>query len=267
MGGFTQRQWVPTKRRGPIAAESSSPGPAFIALPSLIGTTRLPISKLNRAPAFSFGNRHSEKYDTTGPGPSKYDVTGLSAKGKATAPALSIHCRNKEKSSFTTPAPGDYMPENSEKKLDSSPKYSIGLRPSIGKHGNTPGPNLYTIPSTIGRCKEGNKRAAPSYTITGRYKDVTDERVKNPNPTKYSPKDNFVKQRAPAFTMSKRYELPKDISRKPGPGDYAPENVYLNKPYYPDFSFGIRHSNHRAIFPFHPVPESVECCDGLSFSA
>lgn len=37
MGGFTQRAWTPTKRRGPIAAEYQSPGPACVALPSSIG--------------------------------------------------------------------------------------------------------------------------------------------------------------------------------------------------------------------------------------
>lgn len=37
MGGMTQRPWTPTKRRGPIAAEYSSPGPACVTLPPLIG--------------------------------------------------------------------------------------------------------------------------------------------------------------------------------------------------------------------------------------
>jgi hypothetical protein len=37
MGGFTQRPWTPTKRRGPIAAEYNSPGPACVSLPSYIG--------------------------------------------------------------------------------------------------------------------------------------------------------------------------------------------------------------------------------------
>lgn len=37
VGGFEQRPWTPTKRRGPIAAEHSSPGPALVQLPSLFG--------------------------------------------------------------------------------------------------------------------------------------------------------------------------------------------------------------------------------------
>lgn len=37
MGGLKQSQWTPTKRRGPIAAEFSGPGPAAVALPTLVG--------------------------------------------------------------------------------------------------------------------------------------------------------------------------------------------------------------------------------------
>ncbi|XP_033217788.1 outer dense fiber protein 3B-like isoform X1 [Belonocnema kinseyi] len=56
MGGLTQRPWTPTKRRGPIAAEFNSPGPACVTLPPLLGKT-VPDSKRGRAPAFSFGSR------------------------------------------------------------------------------------------------------------------------------------------------------------------------------------------------------------------
>lgn len=34
---MTQRPWTPTKKRGPIAAEYNSPGPACVTLPPLIG--------------------------------------------------------------------------------------------------------------------------------------------------------------------------------------------------------------------------------------
>lgn len=35
--GFEQRAWTPTKRRGPIAAELKTPGPACVDLPPLLG--------------------------------------------------------------------------------------------------------------------------------------------------------------------------------------------------------------------------------------
>lgn len=36
-GGFEQRPWTPTVRRGPIAAESSTPAPNAVDLPPLLG--------------------------------------------------------------------------------------------------------------------------------------------------------------------------------------------------------------------------------------
>lgn len=35
--GFQQNPWTPTPRRGPIAAELKSPGPALVDLPPLLG--------------------------------------------------------------------------------------------------------------------------------------------------------------------------------------------------------------------------------------
>lgn len=45
MGGFEQRPWTPTKRRGPIAAEMQSPGPACVQLPQLLGKRHLNLFK------------------------------------------------------------------------------------------------------------------------------------------------------------------------------------------------------------------------------
>lgn len=46
MGGFEQRPWTPTKRRGPIAAELSSPGPACVQLPQLLGKVNVEVTIL-----------------------------------------------------------------------------------------------------------------------------------------------------------------------------------------------------------------------------
>lgn len=37
VAGFEQRPWTPTIRRGQIGAETTTPGPAAVALPSLLG--------------------------------------------------------------------------------------------------------------------------------------------------------------------------------------------------------------------------------------
>lgn len=64
--------------------------------------------------------------------------------GKDAAPASSLHGRAKSAKQEATPAPGDYNPEKSEKIiLDSSPKYSFGMKTHTEKISSTPGE--YTI--------------------------------------------------------------------------------------------------------------------------
>ncbi|XP_057335913.1 outer dense fiber protein 3-like [Microplitis mediator] len=241
MGGLTQRQWSPTKRRGPISAEFRSPGPACVSLPSLIGKT-VPDSKRGRAPAFSFGSRYSLKNESPGPGPGQYNVSGLSAKGKNKAPALSLHGYTKIDKIECTPAPGDYDPEKAEIFIqDSSPKYSFGVKAHIEKINSTPAPNVYIIPSAFGATKEGNKKAAPAYSIASRQKVFTDDRILVPGPGTYEAIDpDIVRSKSAAYSMSGRYQLPTDQSKIPAPGVYCPEKVLLN--FQPAHTFGIKHS-------------------------
>ncbi|KAJ9585227.1 hypothetical protein L9F63_002990, partial [Diploptera punctata] len=364
MGGIQQQPWTPTKRRGPIAAEYSSPGPACVTLPNLIGSN-VPDSKRGRAPAFSFGSRHGNKNDSPGPGPGQYNVTGLSAKGKDSPPAATLHSRPKDPRADMTPAPGDYNPEKSEKVvLDNSPKYTfwtentggeaqsdtrkksiraviIGtddfdhvfgirgeeefdrvyqriqleeqenrhkitevqllmvlLRPRKffvlikemfsfklkyvflgtiqGKHSpfydnlnprlpvlyekTVPqyryqqevnkkerkslllaAPNVYNIPTVLGQTKEGNKKQAPAFTISGRQKDQVDDRILTPGPGTYNDaKAENYKVKAPAYSISSRYQMPSDSTQKPGPGAHSPEKARLDN--IQSHSFGIKHS-------------------------
>nr|CAH7733106.1 unnamed protein product [Callosobruchus chinensis] len=273
MGGMTQRPWTPTKRRGPIAAEFSGPGPACVSLRSYIGT-RTSESKSGRAPAFSFGARHNGKQESIGPGPGQYNVTGLSAKGKDTAPAVSLHGRPKEPKQDSLPAPGDYNPDKAEKVIhENSPKYTFGLKTNVGKPvdtpapnaykpftrcgshrysfgrrtpthrpSNTPAPNVYNIPSAVG------DRSAPAYTISGRTKEPIDERVKNPAPGQYNNVNpESYKTHSPAYTISGRINIPKD-DNIPGPGVYSPEKVHTHLKNAPSHSFGIRHSPYLGTF-------------------
>ncbi|XP_068083198.1 ciliary microtubule associated protein 1A isoform X1 [Anabrus simplex] len=250
MGGIQQQPWTPTKRRGPIQAEYQSPGPACVALPNLIGVT-VPDSKRNRAPAFSFGSRHGAKNDSPGPGPGQYNVTGLSAKGKDSPPAATLHGRPKDAKHYTTPAPGDYNPEKSEKMVhDNSPKYTFGLKTQLDKPSTTPAPNVYNIPTAIGATKEGNKKQAPAFTISGRQKEQLDDRVLTPGPGTYNDaKPDNYKSKSPAYSISSRFQLPSDSTMKPGPGAHSPEKVRLDN--IPSHTFGIRHSPHIGVLKGH----------------
>ncbi|XP_063237800.1 ciliary microtubule associated protein 1A-like isoform X2 [Bacillus rossius redtenbacheri] len=238
MGGITQQPWTPTKRRGPIAAEYSSPGPACVTLPSLLGGAIVPDSKRGRAPAFSFGSRHSNKNDSPGPGP-KYNITGLSSKGKDNPQASTLHGRPKDHHVDATPAPGDYSPEKLV--LDHSPKYTFGLKTQLDKPSTTPAPNVYNIPSVLGHSKEGNMKAAPAFTISGRQKEHPDDRVLTPGPGTYdNAKPENYKSRSPAYSISSRYQLPSDSTQKPGPGAHYPEKARMDG--ITSHSFGIKHS-------------------------
>lgn len=89
---------------------------------------------------------------------------------------------------------------------------------------------MYNIPSVLGATKEGNKKTAPSFTISGRQKEPMDERIKNPGPGTYNNinADNYNnKNHSPAYSISVRYTLPSDHSQKPGPGVYSPEKVCI----------------------------------------
>lgn len=51
----------------------------------IVGYKKVVISSKPTAASFSFGQRHKHvaRFDTDGPGPSAYDITGLSIKGTA----------------------------------------------------------------------------------------------------------------------------------------------------------------------------------------
>lgn len=57
-----------------------------------------------------------------------------------------------------------------------------------------------------------------------------DERVKNPGPGSYNnvhPDVYNNKHHYPAYSISVRYNLPSDDTKKPGPGVYSPEKVTM----------------------------------------
>lgn len=60
--------------------------------------------------------------------------------GKDAAQASSLHGRTKSTKQEVTPAPGDYNPEKAGKIImDSSPKYSFGIKTQTEKISCTPG--------------------------------------------------------------------------------------------------------------------------------
>nr|QPM92669.1 outer dense fiber protein 3 [Procambarus clarkii] len=229
MGGQTNGTWTPTKRRGPIAAEFSSPGPASIALRSSIGAGG---ATKNRPPAFTMGSRHEPKLDKAGPGPGQYNVTGLSNKGKDEPVAASMHIKPKDPRMYITPAPCDYSPDKAEAKvLEASPSFSFGVKTEDGRPSDAPAPNSYNIPSLLGSTKEGSKHSAPSFTMSAR--PLPDEdKMKVPGPGSYndSTVDKYKTVKSPSFSMGQRTTIPSDHTMKPGPGAHCPEKYVPSGP-------------------------------------
>lgn len=230
MGGQTNGTWTPTKRRGPIAAEFSSPGPAAISLRSAIGSGGVTKS---RPPAFTMGSRHEAKLDKAGPGPGQYNVTGLSNKaGKDEPVAASMHIKPKDPKMYITPAPCDYSPDKAETKVnESSPSFSFGVKVENGRPSDAPAPNSYNIPSLLGSTKEGSKNSAPSFTMSARARPDEDK-MKVPGPGSYDDAtvDKYKTIKSPSFSMGQRTVIPSDSTMKPGPGAHCPEKYQDSGP-------------------------------------
>lgn len=230
MGGQTNGTWTPTKRRGPIAAEFSSPGPAAIALKSSIGSGG---ATKNRPPAFTMASRHEPKNEKVGPGPGQYNVTGLSNKaGKDEPAAASMHIKPKDPKPYVTPAPCDYSPEKAERKVnEASPSFSFGVKADAGKPFEAPAPNSYNIPSLLGHTKEGAKHSAPSFTMAARPKD-SEDKMRVPGPGSYDDAtvDKYKTMKSPCFSMGQRTTIPSDHTMKPGPGAHCPEKYNPSGP-------------------------------------
>ncbi|GFR22233.1 outer dense fiber protein 3-B [Trichonephila clavata] len=85
---------------------------------------------------------------------------------------------------------------------------------------------------------------------------------KNPGPGSYNvTESDKLKQKAPAYTISQKTNLPTDKSKKPGPGAHSPEKVVMQ--HSPSFSFGIKHSpfshQYQKGATARNTEESVEC--------
>lgn len=82
------------------------------------------------------------------------------------------------------------------------------------------------MPPVLGEAKEGSKRAAPAFSITGRGK-FSEAKGLMPGPGTYTTDRAAaaLTKRPPAFTMAPRRELKPPTAAVPGPGVYCPEKV------------------------------------------
>lgn len=158
------------------------------------------------------------------------------------APKYSFGLKTQMEKPIDTPAPGTYDPDKSDKILDNAPKYSFGLKTQVEKLLDTPAPNVYKIPGVLGSTKEGNKCSAPAFSLSGRSKEQSDDRILTPGPGTYNSTTEVLLPKSPAYSVAARLQTPSDNSAKPGPGTYSPEKTRIDLP--PAHTFGIKHSTY-----------------------
>uniref|UniRef100_T1IQ09 Uncharacterized protein n=1 Tax=Strigamia maritima TaxID=126957 RepID=T1IQ09_STRMM len=233
--GYREGTWTPTKRRGPIAAEFSGPGPAAVTLPSLFGTTQRDPSK-SKAPAFTFRPRINGKIELPGPGPGKYLTAGVTRKGRESPAAPTLSGRLKEEKPFNTPAPNAYHSEKGDDTVhDKAPLFSFGVKIKDPKLADIPAVNKFYDakwrPLSAGAAttskhmmlKEGHTQDCPCYDRWLRHKEtrerVMKERDTMPGPGAYTIKDDFQRVRTPCWNCVGRKD-PKIHLRGPAPNAY-----------------------------------------------
>lgn len=91
-------------------------------------------------------------------------------------------------------------------------------------------PNIYSMPPVLGEAKEGSKRAAPAFSITGRGKTI-ESKTPMPGPGTYTTEKAaaVITKRPPAYTMAPRREVKQASASVPGPDVYCPEKVIYTR--------------------------------------
>ncbi|XP_075929241.1 ciliary microtubule associated protein 1A-like isoform X3 [Petromyzon marinus] len=244
--------WRPHRRRGPIAALYSGPGPKY-ALPGVTGHSLHDPTKFKN-PAYSFGARHAHFKEDTSPGPCYLVPSALTRTGRAGTPHYSLYGRPREPGLFKTPGPGSYSPERAgTAAFRSAPSYSLTARTDSFHRDQTPGPAKYMLPAMLGPHVI-NKSSAPTYSLSSRGKigSFHEDLQKTPGPgTYHMVESNTYRNKPPQYSLTARNSLPGDTTRKPGPGAYSPEKVTLTHLQAPGYSFGLRHSEYVAPLIIH----------------
>ena len=237
----------PTKRRGPIYAEFTGPGPLGYSLPGTLGRVGADPTRAS-APAISLKPRLKDA-ENTNPGPDYTIGSNLTAKGVQENASYSFQSRPKVKPIEVSPGPGTYGVEKVKQGASSKEAYgrsiTMATRARYPFKNEAPPPNTYTHPVGVGKnaavCK-----STPQFSMHGHLNVGRPEysliKSNVPGPGTYRPCDvNNVKQGPVSFSMQGRTKV-KDyntVKENPGPGSYNP--IMLKRE--PSYSMGVRHSD------------------------
>ena len=181
---------IGSAKRPSSAIKSEGPGPASYLLPSYIGTK----------PGKTIGGKRQEKSADNLPGPGAYHKVGLPS-----GPAYSIAGKGGKDfdmiENSKKPGPNTYYPSY-DQVLPFNPGKSMGVKSSIERQDNMPGPGAYKYYDFYNK----------SNGWTMGHRPQTKEFENSPGPAAYYPSVSNVKDSSPAFTMG--------MQRAPYKGNY-----------------------------------------------
>ncbi|NXN77345.1 ODF3A protein, partial [Bombycilla garrulus] len=251
MDGPWVGSWRPHKRRGPILAEFSTPGPKYW-LPGTTGHPGHDPTK-DRAPAYSFRGTKCPTEASCSPGPRYAIHSSITKTGKQVAPSALVTARPTTKLEVT-PGPSDYTTDPADKHVYySAPSRSMMFRPKDSQRFQTPGPGTYILPRILGPSTVYT-HAEPSYSMKGKsdYQSCFKDMAKTPGPAAIGRVElDAYKPSAPKYTMGLRTELA-GKGMFPGPAEYTLGKISVTKARDPAYTFGLRHSLYKASL----IPET-----------
>uniref|UniRef100_A0A1B0BZQ2 Uncharacterized protein n=1 Tax=Glossina palpalis gambiensis TaxID=67801 RepID=A0A1B0BZQ2_9MUSC len=220
--------WKPTVRRGRAICEFGRP--SYKPLPPIVGAKVFDSTK-RTAPAYSFGRKTGSRRTGFDDGPAKFDVSGMSNRGFYKKVGIAMKSRRVELKPFPNPGVGNYVVDRGFAVTTKTiPRYSFGKKPQQLKPFMTPAPNVYNLPPVVGTAKEGNKKAAPAFTMLGREKPRKLTCFIYPGPGDYEDKSVCKRKCPPKYTMRPQTKVLDDSINKPSPNaHYAELNGYKVK--------------------------------------
>uniref|UniRef100_A0A3Q3DHW1 Ciliary microtubule associated protein 1B n=1 Tax=Hippocampus comes TaxID=109280 RepID=A0A3Q3DHW1_HIPCM len=177
-------------------------------------------------------------YSSPGPKYALPSLTGstLHDPTKHKAPSFSFRAHYDISTQETSPGPKHLIPSNITKNgRDGTPAFSFGSRPKDAVRAQVPAPNHYHLESS----DKVTYHTSPSYTLSGRWKQVAQSNQTTPGPASntlppvFGPKTVNIRA-APAHSLygrSKNGKFMEDYTKSPGPAAYqaVDPQIYLNK--------------------------------------
>ncbi|GIY07079.1 outer dense fiber protein 3 [Caerostris darwini] len=217
-----QGEWRPTRALRAVGAAHVGPGPNAVNLPPTIGDHDHDPRKI-KAPAYVIGLKDSHVYIPCAPGSETYDTRLLTNKGRDECRAPKIGEKLAGLTTFMPPGPFAYHRGESDGAVfKSAPAYSMQFCKEPAKAFQSPSPNLYTLPESLGK-RNTPFSTGPAYSIGDRL-DKTGTPQKSPGPEAYHlPSSNAVKQKPPSYSMGIR-----PMSETIGPASPGPASNELH---------------------------------------